>query len=138
MIWAILFALGVPLWLIVVGIGTMVFRNRSIRRRPGNIPVRLRRAGKKRWKRGHAVWVHDVFAFRGSPAAWEEELSWISGVEQRTATKQEQHQLRMVEDVVVATFTSADDGAVFEVATIAANLVALLGPSAPSLDPTPS
>jgi hypothetical protein len=138
MIWAILFALGVPLWLIVVGIGTMVFRNRSIRRRPGNISVRLRRAGKKRWKRGHAVWVHDVFAFRGSPAAWEEELSWISGVEQRTATKQEQHQLRMVEDVVVATFTSADDGAVFEVATIAANLVALLGPSAPSLDPTPS
>jgi hypothetical protein len=35
-------------------------------------------AGKRRWTRGHAIWVSDVFAWRGSPAAWNEELLWVT------------------------------------------------------------
>ena len=74
MIWVILAVLGVPLWLCAAGLWVLVMRNRAIRHRPGNVKVRRRRSGKSRWTRGHGVWVHDVFAFRGSPAAWAESL----------------------------------------------------------------
>ena len=69
MIWAILALLGVPLWLCALGILTAVVQNRKLRKRYGDIPVRVRRPGKKRWTRGHAIWVSDVFAWRGTPAA---------------------------------------------------------------------
>jgi hypothetical protein len=47
--WAILAVLGVPLWLCAIGILTLVMRNRELRKRPGNVPVRVRPAGKTRW-----------------------------------------------------------------------------------------
>ena len=37
MIWAILALLGVPLWLCAAGITIIVFRNRSLRKRYGDI-----------------------------------------------------------------------------------------------------
>ena len=69
MIWAILALLGVPLWLCALGILTAVVQNRKLRKRYGDIPVGVRGPGKKRWTRGHAIWVSDVFAWRGTPAA---------------------------------------------------------------------
>ena len=75
-IWAILAAVGVPLWLCAAGILTLVARNRTLRKRPDNIPVRILRPGQKRWRPGHGIWVHDVFLFRGSPAAWSEAVLW--------------------------------------------------------------
>ena len=74
MIWALLVFLGVPLWLCALGLFTVIYRNRALLQRRGNIPVRVRRSGKTRWARGHAVWISDVFAWRGSPAAWTEGL----------------------------------------------------------------
>ena len=79
MIWAILALLGVPLWLCAAGITIIVFRNRGLRKRHGDIPVRVKRPGKTRWTRGHwtrghGLWVSDVFAWRGSPAAWSEDI----------------------------------------------------------------
>jgi hypothetical protein len=68
-IWAILAFVGVPLWLCAIGILMLVFNNRKLRKRPGDIPVRILRPGKKRWTRGHAIWVSDVFAWRASSAA---------------------------------------------------------------------
>jgi hypothetical protein len=67
MIWVILAALGVPLWLCAVGILTLLLRNRALRKRPGNVPVRVHPPDKKRWSPGHGVWLHDVFALRGLP-----------------------------------------------------------------------
>jgi hypothetical protein len=61
-IWAILVLLGVPLWLCALGILAIFASNRKQRKRPGDIPVRVRRPGKERWTRGHAIWVSDVFA----------------------------------------------------------------------------
>jgi hypothetical protein len=60
MIWAILIFLGVPLWLCTRGILMLYRNNSSLRKRPGNVPVRVRAPGKTRWMPGHAVWVHDV------------------------------------------------------------------------------
>jgi hypothetical protein len=74
MIWVILAALGVPLWLCAVGITVIVFRTRGLSRRGGNIHVRVLRSGHTRWTRGQGLWVSDVFAWRGSPAAWAEDL----------------------------------------------------------------
>ena len=66
MIWVILVALGVPLWLCALGILTLVVQNRRLRNRYGDIPVRVRGPGKKRWTRGHAIWVSDVSPGEGA------------------------------------------------------------------------
>jgi hypothetical protein len=71
-IWVILAALGVPLWLCAIGIFVLVFRNRNLRKRHADIPMRLRVDSMGRWHRGHGLWVHDVLGFRGSPAAWND------------------------------------------------------------------
>ena len=67
MIWAILIFLGVPLWLCAAGITITVLKNRGLRNRRGDIPARVKGPGMKRWARGHAIWVSDVFAFGPVP-----------------------------------------------------------------------
>ena len=131
MIWALLVAVGVPLWLCAVGILTLVLRNRALRRRPGNIVCRLRVTPDGRWIRGHGVWVHDVFAFRGSPAAWKERLLWAIDVEVRPATEDETKKLRAGGDhPIVATIIGAPDDGTIEVAAREEDELLLLGPSA--------
>jgi hypothetical protein len=103
MVFLILAALGVPLWLCAVGIVTVVVRNRALRGRPGNVSVRVLRPGKKRWVRGHGIWVHDIFVFRGSPAAWKEELVWVSDVSLRVPSPEERDGWRQLgDDPIVA------------------------------------
>jgi hypothetical protein len=126
MIWVVLGLLGVPLWLIAIAILTLVLRNRAIRHRPGNIPVRLRLEPTKRWKRGHAVWVHDVFAFRGSPAAWAEVLALVSAVTTRAATADEARKLRGLDEPIIATLSA--EGRSFEVAAAGSSEGLLLAP----------
>ena len=79
MIWALLAMVGVPLWLCAIGIFALVLPEQvpaaTARRHPGPGAAR----GKTRWIRGHAVWVSDVFAWRGSPAAWQEDLVQVTG-----------------------------------------------------------
>jgi len=132
MIWAILVFVGVPLWLCAVAIGLLILRSRSLRKRAGNIPARLRIAPGTRWTRGHGLWVHDVWAFRGSPAAWSERLVWVTGATVRRATADEAEKLRgLGERPTVATFVY--DGGTVEVAAAAAHRAELLGPFATSI-----
>jgi hypothetical protein len=127
-IWAILVLLGIPLWLCAIGILTVVFQNRRLRKRPGNVPVRVLRPGKRRWTSGHGVWVSDVFAWRGSPAAWREDLVQVSGASARTADVEERKKLHRIGDQpVIATFELAEGGTL-EVATGAEHRSGLLGP----------
>lgn len=128
MIWAILAAIGVPLWLCAIGILTVVFTNRKLRKRPGNIPVRVRRSGKKRWTRGHAIWVSDVFAWRGSPAAWNEDLLHVADATLRAADPEERRKLhRLGDEPAVATLALAE-GETLDVAAAPDQGPALLGP----------
>ena len=128
MIWALLAALGVPLWLCACGIFALVYRNRSLRKRHNDIPVRVQRTGKSRWTRGHAVWVSDVFAWRGSPAAWREDLVRVVGASARDATPEERKALhRLGDGPVVATLTTDQDG-ILRVAASAEHRLALSGP----------
>ena len=128
MIWAILALLGVPLWLCALGIMALVFRNKSLRQRHGDIPVRVQRAGKTRWIRGHAVWVSDVFAWRGSPAAWSEALFQVTAASAGVLEPKELKKLhRLGDHPAVATLTP-DIGEPVRVAVASEHRAALLGP----------
>jgi hypothetical protein len=132
-IWAILALLGVPLWLCAIAILTLILHNRRLRKRPGNVPIRVLRPGKTRWSPGHGLWVSDVFAWRGRPAAWREDLVQVSGASARAAEVEERKKLhRIGDDPVVATFKLAEGGTL-DVATAAEHRSALLGPFAAAL-----
>lgn len=134
MVWAILLLLGVPLWLCAMGITVTVLRNRSLRTRHGDIPVRVRRPGKKRWTRGHAIWVSDVFAWRGSPAAWSEDIFEVTGVALRNPDEDEQHELRRLGDgAQIATLTSGNETSL-DVAVAREERTALAGPFVAGLE----
>ena len=125
MIWAILAGAGV-----LLGIAVIAVQNRKLRKRYGDIPVRVHRPGEKRWTRGHAIWVSDVFAWRGSPAAWDEALVQVSGATLRDADPEEHKKLRRLgEDPVIATLALAD-GETVEVAVAPEHRSSLLGPFA--------
>jgi len=127
-IWAILAIIGVPLWLIAIALLMLFFRNRKLRKRPGNIPVRVLRPGKKRWTSGHGIWLSDVFAWRGSPAAWREDLLQVSGVSIHSADAPEREKLhRIGDDPVVASF-ALDEGATLKVAARHEDQSVLAGP----------
>jgi hypothetical protein len=126
-IWVILALLGVPLWLCAIGILVLVFRNRGLRKRAADIPMRVRLDAKGRWHRGHGLWVHDVLGFRGSPAAWKEALLWAADGTPRELTSEEAHKFRRLDQPVVATFTAVD-GPAFEAVTTRQHLPLLLGP----------
>lgn len=128
MIWAVLVLLGVPLWLCALGILALVYRNRSLRQRQGDLPVRVLRPGKTRWTRGHAVWVSDVFAWRGSPAAWREDLFQVTAATVGVLEPEELAKLRRLGDnPAVATLTPAV-GEPVRVAVASEHRAALLGP----------
>lgn len=132
MVWATLALLGIPLWLCALGILIMLIQNRKLRKRHGDIPVHVRRPGKKHWHRGHAVWVSDVFAWRGSPAAWDEDLFHVSELAPRQAAPEELKKLhRISDDPVVATLTDVE-GEQLDVAVTQELRGALLGPFARS------
>lgn len=128
MVWAILLFLGVPLWLCAAGITITVARNRALRRRPGNIPVRVQRPEKTRWTRGHGVWVSDVFVWRGSPAAWREDLLHVADVTLRSPSHEEQHALRRLGEAVQIASLTTTEGDRLEVATVQDMRSALAGP----------
>ena len=132
MIWVILAAIGVPLWLCALALTTMVFRNRSLRKRPGNVPVRIRMPGKTRWSPGHGVWIHDVFAFRGSPAAWKEALILAEDAIARPASADERKRLHRIGDEPVIATLKADSGESIDLAARGADRWTLLGPFARS------
>ena len=128
MIWAILALLGVPLWLIALALLGLVFRNRKLRKRPGNIPVRVLPPGKKRWRRGHAVWISDVFAWRGSPAAWSEDLAQVHSVFTRVPDAQQRKKIHGLGDDPVIARLSLAGGSSLDVATSGEHRAALPGP----------
>jgi hypothetical protein len=130
MIWAILAAIGVPLWICAVAILMLVYRNRSMRKRPGNVPVRVHAPGGRRWVAGHAIWVSDVFAFRGSPAAWKEGLMQVTSGTAREPSADERKRLHRIGDEPVVAVLTLAGGATVDVAARAEDEAKLLGPFA--------
>jgi hypothetical protein len=135
MVWAILALLGVPIWLCAVAILVLVLRNRSLRKRTDDVPARMRSSPKKRWTRGHGLWVHDVWSFRGSPAAWNERLIWVTEAALRQPTDDEAKKLRRLGgNPIVATFRH--EGGSVDVACASHHRSLLLGPFESILEPS--
>ena len=133
MIWAILVFVGVPLWFCALGLFTLIYRNRALHKRLGSIPVRVLKPGKTRWVRGHAVWISDVFAWRGSHAAWSEGLWHVAATTVASAGSEELKRLhRLGADLVVAPLTT-DERAVLRVAVASGDRTSVLG----TIQPTP-
>jgi hypothetical protein len=131
MIWIILAALGVPIWLCALAVLSLVIRNRGLRKRAGDVPVRRRTPGRTRWTRGHGIWVHDVFAFRGSPAMWSETLTWVTEAStRRVAGAEEAKKLRRLGEHPAIVVMKADDGSTVELAAPEGRALDLLGPFA--------
>src|SRR4051812_16102807 len=130
MIWAILLLLGVPLWLCALGIAALVFRNRALRHRPGNLPVRVLRPGHTRWTRGQGLWVGEVFSWRASPAAWTEDLVLVESIHLRPAAGSERKALRRLGDDPTVAELFAADGETLTVAGAAEHHATLQGPFA--------
>ena len=130
MIWVILAALGVPLWLCALALGSIVVRNRKLRKRQGNIVVRVKRDGSDRWRRAHALWVSDVFAWRGSPASWSEDMLHVSGAALRSPETEERKKLHRLGDGFVIASMELVGGGDLDVAASAEASVAVLGPFA--------
>jgi hypothetical protein len=126
-VWAVLFLLGVPLWLCAVGILALVLRNRALRHRAGDLPVRVRRLGHSRWRRAHALWVSDVFVWRASPAAWSEDVRRVTDMRRSEPSGKEAKQLRRLGDGMVLVTLTQEDGGSLEVATDRAHAGLLTG-----------
>jgi hypothetical protein len=104
-------ALATALAIGLLALLVVVSRNRALRRRPGNVPVRARFRGSVRWVRGHGVWINDIFAFRRSPAGWQETLLWVTNASACPASEEERVSLhRLGDNPVVATFVLASGG----------------------------
>jgi hypothetical protein len=104
--------------------------NRKLRKRPGNVSVRVRRSGEKRWIRGHAIWVSDVFAWRGSPASWNENLGQVGCATPRAASPEERRKLRRLGDEPAIVTLALAEGEIIEAAAAPELGSALLGPFA--------
>ena len=120
--------LGVPLWLVAAGIFALLFQNRALKKRPGNVSVRVRPAGKKRWSKANSLWLSDVFFWRGSLGVWKEGLDQVTGASSRPADAAEQKKLHRVgKNVVIVTMTLAGGGTL-DTAGPHESRAALLGP----------
>jgi hypothetical protein len=133
-IWAVLVMVGVPLWLCAVAILALVLRNRGLRKRQGDLPVRVLRPGKTHWTRGHAVWVSDVFAWRGSPASWNEELAQVVTVTVRAPEASERKPLHRLGDDLVVAVLSTGEGRTLRVAAAGKSRLMLPGPFGATAD----
>jgi len=126
-IWIILAALGIPLWMLAGALALLFSRARSLREREGDLSVRVRRQGAKRWTKGHAIWVHDVFAFDATMLVWVDVLLPVSAATVGPVGAEDQHALRRLDAPVVASLVG-DDGQLLEVAATGSRADGLLGP----------
>jgi hypothetical protein len=70
----------------------------------------------------------DVFAWRGSPAAWNEYIEPIVGASMRAATQEEQHRLHRLGDRPVVAGLNTGQGQILQVAAAAEHRSDLAGP----------
>jgi hypothetical protein len=119
----------VPLWLFALVVIALIWRNRRLRNRPGNVSVRMREAPGTSWSRGNGVWVDDVFAVRHGLADRSENFMRVTAATSRTPGEQEAKDLRRLEDPVIAALVLTD-GRTIEIAVPRRFEGLLLGPFA--------
>ena len=136
MIVALLAALGIPLWLVIAIAVHLVRQRRWVRSRPGTFGCAMRRtAGEaqdtsEKWRRGYALWVREVLAFRSGQSLSRESLFAVDGVGARGVRRASPGEVkRLGPEPAVIALRIAGGGAV-EVAAHAEDRGLAVGPFA--------
>ena len=131
MIWILLAALGVPIWLVLGGITWALWNRRIFRRRPGVFACKVRRVSAADasggWQRGtsYAYWVHDVMLVHHGLALVRFEALPVRIVEQRITSARG---VKVKGDDAVSIGLTLDDGSLVEIASSSSSLPLLPGP----------
>ena len=133
MVWILLAALGVPIWLVVGALGGALLSRRRFRRAPGVFPCKVRPGSGSgsddpgRWPRtaAYARWVHDVLLVHAGLALVRNRAMPVAGLDGDISTLPE---VRVKRDAAVSIRARLDDGSVVEVAAPGSMREALVGP----------
>ena len=123
--------LGVPLWLVLGGVGAGLWSRRTFRKTPGVFAMKARvidgDAPPPKWKRqaSYARWVHDVLIVHQGLAMVRNRALPVAGASPATISSGE---VRGLGDDPVAVRLRLDGGEEVEVAAAAANGGTLIGP----------
>lgn len=129
MIWIVLAALGVPIWLVVGLLLGALWSRRRFRKAPGVFACKIRAAagdgGSKSWPRttNYARWVHDVLLVHGGLALVRSRALPVRSVEGPMAPAPN---VKMKGGEPVSVKFRLDDDSIVEVAAVAGYL--LTGP----------
>ena len=135
MIWILLAALGIPLWMVVgLLLGTVLSR-RAMKRTPGVFPAKLRAGPEgvdpadRKWPRrtSYAVWVHDVLVVHGGIALVRTHALPVAGVIGPCSPLQP-GQVRGLGEHPLMTTIVLDDGAEMQLAAPDQARDAMVGP----------
>lgn len=143
MIWIILAALGIPIWLVLGGLATTLVSRRSFKRRAGVFPVKLRVVSgevatlKDSWPRrpGYARWVHDVLLVQHGLALLRTEALAVAGVTHIGALR-DGDDIRGLGDAPVVVTLELDSGASVELAASSDLREVMAGPFGAPTDPS--
>jgi hypothetical protein len=129
MIWILLAAIGVPLWLVAGGLLGMLWSRRQLRRQPGVFVCRLRPAGqadKSAWPRAkrYAYWVHDVLLVHRGAALMRYEALPVSSVAGPVAAST----VKGLGDRAMSLQLHLDDGRLFDLAARNQDVAPATGP----------
>lgn len=82
MVWALLAILGVPIWLVIGGLGGAIWSRQRFKSQPEVFPVKERSSGSDRWPRSRAYGrvVHDVLVINAGLALVRTEVRGIAAI----------------------------------------------------------
>jgi hypothetical protein len=131
MIWIVLAALGVPLWLVAGALLGALWNRRRVRRIADTFPCKVRALsgndGPEKWGRSTAWgrWVHNVLLVHKGPALARSDALSVRDV-QGPVTRRREFKVRGEDPVSIR--LSLDDGSAVEVAAPISSTSLLSGP----------
>jgi hypothetical protein len=142
MIWIILAALGIPIWLVLGGLAATVMSRRSFKQRPGVFPVKLRIVSgevttlKDTWPRrpGYARWVHDVLLVQHGLALVRTEAYPVAALSASSASRDVE--IRGLGDAPIVMTLELDSGSSIELAAPSDVRNIAVGPLGALTDPS--
>jgi hypothetical protein len=142
-IWIILAALGIPICMVLGGLGASLLSRRSFKRRNGVFPVKLRVVSgeaatlKTSWPRrpGYARWVHDVLLVQHGLALLRTEALAVADVT-HTISPSGADDLRGLGDAPLVMTLELDGGASVELAAASVDRGTMVGPFGVPTDPS--
>jgi hypothetical protein len=131
-IWIILAALGIPIWLVLGGLAASLMARRSFKRRAGVFPAKLRLVSgevatlKDSWPRrpGYARWVHDVLLVQHGVALQRTEALGVTSA----SSSRSANDIRGLGDDPLVVTLELDSGASVELAASSEFRTVVVGP----------